>query len=602
MSRTQANSRWLFATLLMSLFGAAAALADDPLVYATIQPAQIYLGESAQFTITNLGDGTNPITMPVVSGLKFEIVARTHEIQIINGTTLPSSSMVMRVTPQIAGIFTIPAVTPKSQPLVLQVNAAPSGAYVPRADNRTAPLPPPILSGGSLPKGVHLSDDGSAYVRLSIPKREVYVGESVPVEIEVGMRSGFVSSLNGMPKLTEDNFTLNNLSHQPERSEKLINGEQFVLFTWRSILSVVKPGTFSLSAEAPLTVKIRTRSKRDAQLDDRFGDPFWQNLFGTTIPKDIDVTSPPQELKVLELPAAGRPADFHGAIGTFNIVSDIAPAKADVGDPMTLRLRITGSGSFDRVDSAMLDRVDQWKTYPPKSSFNTSDPIGFSGMKTFEQPVIASKAGAQTLPALSFSYFDPNTRRYETARSVPLNVTISPSLADSTLTAPQVAANAAASGALKSPVGLRPDHASDEAPAISLTPLYLQPKFLAIPSILVLAFAAGWVGVRRRRDEESRAIRRAMAQVEAAARAGNETLFFDSARSTLQRLFAAQWRLLPEEVSTAEIGARMGIDSEVHRLFALADESRYSGHAPDATDFVRWLRVVRDRLAGEKSA
>jgi hypothetical protein len=602
MSRTQAKSRWLFATLLMSLFGAAAALADDPLVYATIQPAQIYLGESAQFTITNLGDGTNPITMPVVSGLKFEIVARTREIQIINGTTLPSSSMVMRVTPQIAGIFTIPAVTPKSQPLVLQVNAAPSGAYVPRADSRAAPLPPPILSGGSLPKGVHLSDDGSAYVRLSIPKREVYVGESVPVEIEVGMRSGFVSSLNGMPKLTEDNFTLNNLSHQPERSEKLINGEPFVLFTWRSILSVVKPGTFSLSAAAPLTVKIRTRSKRDAQLDDRFGDPFWQNLFGTTIPKDIDVTSPPQELKVLELPAPGRPDDFHGAIGTFNIVSDIAPAKADVGDPMTLRLRITGSGSFDRVDSTMLDRVDQWKTYPPKSSFNTSDPIGFSGMKTFEQPVIASKAGAQTLPALSFSYFDPNTRRYETAHSVPLNVTISPSLADSTLTAPQVAANAAASGSLKSPVGLRPDHASDEAPGTSLTPLYLQPKFLAIPSILVLAFAAGWVGVRRRRDEESRSIKQAMAQVEAAARAGNETLFFDSARSTLQRLFAAQWRLLPEEVTTAEIDARMGVDNEVHRLFALADESKYSGHAPDATDFVRWLRVVRDRFAGEKSA
>ena len=69
-------------------------------------------------------------------------------------------------------------------------------------------------------------------------------------------------------------------------------------------------------------------------------------------------------------------------------------------------------------------------------------------MKTFEQPVIASKPGVQTLPALSFSYFDPNTRRYETARSVPLSVTISPSLADSTLTAAQVAANAAASGSL----------------------------------------------------------------------------------------------------------------------------------------------------------
>jgi hypothetical protein len=416
------------------------------------------------------------------------------------------------------------------------------------------------------------------------------------------MRSGFVSSLNGLPKLSGDNFALNSLSRQPERSEKLFNGEPFVVFTWRSILSVVKPGTFSLSAEAPLTVKIRSRSKRDALLDDRFGDPFFQNLFGTTIPKDIDVTSPPQEIKVLELPAAGRPADFHGAIGTFNIVSDISPAKADVGDPMTLRLRISGSGSFDRVDSAMLDRVDQWKTYPPKSSFNTSDPIGFSGMKTFEQPVIASKPGAQTLPALSFSYFDPNTRRYETARSIPLNVTISPSLADSTLTAPQVAANAAASGALTSPVGLRPDHVGGEAPTPSLTPLYLQPKFLAIPSFLALAFAAGWVGVRRRRNEASTSIKWALAQMEAAARAGNELLFFESARGTLQRLFAAQWQLLPKEVTTAEVNARMGDDHEVHRLFALADESKYSGRAPHATDFVRWLRVVRDRLAGEKSA
>jgi hypothetical protein len=600
MSSSQFRIRWLFAALLMSLLGATA-LADDPLVYATIQPAQIYLGESAQFTITNLGDGTNPITLPAVSGLKFEIVARTHEIQIINGSTLPSSSTVMRVTPQIAGIFTIPAVTPKSQPLVLQVNAAPSGAYVPRADTRARP-PPPILSGGPLPKGVRLTDDGSAYVRLSIPKREIYIGESIPVEIEVGMRSGFVSSLNGLPKLAGDNFTLNNLSRQPERNEKLINGEPFVLFTWRSILSVVKPGTFSLSAEAPMTVKIRTRSRRDALLDDRFGDPFYQNLFGTTIPKDVDVTSPPQELKVMELPAEGRPADFHGAIGTFNVVSDISPAKADVGDPMTLRLRITGSGSFDRVDSTMLDHVDQWKTYPPKSSFNTSDPIGFSGMKTFEQPVIASKPGAQTLPALSFSYFDPNTRRYETARSTPLNVAIAPSLADSTLTASQVAANAAASGALKSPVGLRPDHLGDEASTPYLTPLYLQPRFLAIPSFLVLAFAAGWVGVRRRRDEESRSIMQAMAQMEAAARAGNEMLFFDSARGALQRLFAAQWQLLPAEVTTAEIDTRMGGDNEVHRLFALADESKYSGRAPDATDFVRWLRVVRDRLAGEKSA
>src|SRR5580700_6845281 len=157
----------LAASGLLGVFIAAIAFADDPLVYATIQPAQILLGESAQFTITNLGDGTNPITMPVVAGLKFEIIARTREVQLINGTTLPSTSVVMRVTPQIAGIFTIPAVTPKAQPLVLQVNAASSAANVPHPSGRIAPPPPPpppILSGASIPKGVRLTDDGSAYV------------------------------------------------------------------------------------------------------------------------------------------------------------------------------------------------------------------------------------------------------------------------------------------------------------------------------------------------------------------------------------------------------------------------------------------------------
>ncbi len=601
----------LIATLGICLMSAATASVDDPLVYATIQPAQIALGESAQFTITNLGDGTNPITMPVVSGLKFEIVARTREIQIINGTTLPSTSIVMRVTPQIAGIFTIPAVTPKAQPLVLQVSAARGGINVPKASAPGAPPPPPILSGATIPKGVRLTDDGSAYVRLSVPKREVYVGESVPVEIEVGMRSGFVSSLNGLPKLTDDNFALNNLSHQPERSEKLINGEPFVLFTWRSILAVVKPGTYSLSAEAPLTVKIRTRPKRDSELDDRFGDPFWQNLFGATVPKDLNVTSPPQELEVLELPAEDRPADFHGAIGKFSITSDVSPVKADVGDPLTLRLRVTGSGNFDRVDSSMLDHVDQWKTYPAKSSFNSSDPIGFGGMKTFEQPVIASKPGAQELPGLSFSYFDPNARRYETVRSAPLSVSISPSLADSTLTAPQASAGAAALPESKYSAGLRPDHV-EASRRSSLIPLYLQTRFIGIPSFLVLAFAAGWVGARHRRGfgartaksvrVPSKAAKRVLEQMQAAARAGNAAIFFDSARTALQPILAARWQLQPAEITSAEVEARVGAQDDIRQLFALADESKYSGREINATDFARWLRIVRQHLLSEGSA
>jgi BatD DUF11 like domain len=599
MSTNRAYITRLIALAGMLLALSMPAAADDPLIYTTIQPAQITLGESARFTITNLGDGATPVTMPVVSGLKFEIVGRSRQIEIINGTTLPSTSIIVRVTAQMAGIFTIPGVTPKSQPLVLQVNSPPGAAGAPVARGQRAPTPPPILSGASVPKGIHLTEDGSAYVRLNVPKRDVYVGESIPVDIEVGMRSGFVSSLNGVPKLTGDDFTLSNL-RQPERTEKLIDGQPFVLLTWHSVLAVVKPGNFTLSAEAPLTVKIRTQSRKESALDDQFGDPFWQNFFGTSVPKDVNVQSPPQQLLVQELPAAGRPADFHGAIGSFAIESDVSPTKAEVGDPLTLRMRITGSGNFDRVDSTMLDHVEQWKTYPSKSTFNTNDPTGHKGEKVFEQPIVASKPGAQTLPALSFSYFDPATKHYETVHGTPLNVVISASLADSS-TAPQSAASES-SAVSQSAAGLKPDHPATEAYS-TLIPLYLQPRFLAIPSLLALAFAGGWVAGLRRKNPAlkvsarsraaSRTARLALAQIEAAARDGNPARFFNAARLALQQTLATRWGVPLEYVTAAEVRSRLSDDPDIQQVFALADESKYSGHDIKSTDFSRWMNAVR---------
>ena len=93
-----------------------------PLVNATIEPAQITVGESAQLTITTLGTGMEPISLPVVSGLEFRVVDRSRRIEIIHGATLATTTIVVRVTPQVAGTFTIPGITPTSQPLVLRVS------------------------------------------------------------------------------------------------------------------------------------------------------------------------------------------------------------------------------------------------------------------------------------------------------------------------------------------------------------------------------------------------------------------------------------------------------------------------------------------------
>jgi hypothetical protein len=434
----------------------------------------------------------------------------------------------------------------------------------------------------------------------------------LPVDIELGLKSGFVSSLS-VPKLSGDEFTQSGMSRQPERAEKIIGGEEFVVLTWHSVLAMIKPGTFSLSAESPLTVKIRTQSRHDSLLDDQFGDPFLRNFFGTTVSKEITATSPATELTVLPLPSEGRPADFRGAVGEFKIASDISSTSAQAGDPITLRMRVSGTGNFDRVDSAMLEHLDQWKTYPPKSSFDPADPAGYRGEKIFEQPLIASKPGKQTLPGLAFSYFDPGSRRYETAHSAPIEVSIAPSLADNTgASAPAGPAGAVPSDNRSAP-GLHPDHAAAASRVQSLTPLYLQPRFLVIPSLLALALAGAWLGVRRRFDPArtgrahglaaAKSAARSLAQMEAAARARNAALFFTAARKALQQALAERWQLPPEQMTAEEVDARLGADgADIRRLFALADESRYSGHQLKTADFAQWTRVVRRHLLDREAA
>jgi oxygen tolerance protein BatD len=603
----------LAAGLAVTTHGAAATSPAAPLVDATIEPSEIALGESTQLTITTSGSGSLSVPLPVVSGLEFRVVGQSRRIEIINGATIGSTSTVIRVTPDEAGVFTIPGPTPKSPPLLLRVN--PSGGARPSTspNNSTLPGLNSLLHGGTEANGIRLTPDGSAFVRLEVPKREIYVGESVPAAIQIGMRDGFASSINSLPKLNTSDFTLNSLSLEPERTMKAIDGKPFTVYTWHSLLAAIKPGTYSLNFSAPVTVRIRAQSRGDSLLDDLLGDPFLHNIFGASVTKNVTVTSPDAAFKVLNLPTSGRPADFGGAVGSFKISTDISSATNTAGDPLTLRLHVNGSGNFDRVESNMLAGDGHWKTYQPKATFHQADVAGYRGEKIFEQPLIASQPGVQTIPPLAFSFFDPGTHRYETVRSDPLRVTVSPSLADSAAGPPPPALATAAGPGEESGSGLRPDHTASEARTDSLVPLYLRPRFLGVTSTLALLFGGGCIALHRR-ERNARDLQRhrerlkreagdaSLKRMDAASAAGDAAVFFTSARSALQHHLSAAWQIEPDQVTAAELDARCGPDGDdIRLLFALADEASYSGGAPRAAEFERWAGIVHRHMSGERT-
>ena len=575
------------------------AMADASLAYETVEPARIKLGESAIIRVTSLDGYLNSVPLPTVAGLAFEVLGRSQGLEFVGGKSIPATYILIRVTPQFAGVFSIPGLTPKSPSIGLEVVTG--DAPNPYAwHNPTAPPPPAPMSKAPVPKGIQLKANGAAFVQLIIPTRAVYVGESVPVDIELGVRPGIVTSLNGPPALSGGDFTLNNLSKQPLHREQVIEGSPFEVMTWHSALAAVKPGEFSLSVETPLSVRLDTQSAEDRAFAARLGWPFSQIAYNGVAPKDITIASPSSELKVLSLPTQGRPDDFSGAVGDFQVSSDTSATRVAAGDPLTLRLRISGVGNFDRVDATMFDHLDHWKTYPAKSAFTPSDAAGYKGEKVFEQPLIAALPGEQSIPGLQFSYFNPNTQKYERVQTQPIKVTVAGSLADSSLNAPTEAQGPNGALGNQSARGLRPDHTRPQSWVSTLRPLYFQAPFLAVPATLALILAGSLLAVRPLPARAaSKSAQRALAQLDAAVRSGDSASFFDVARTALLQTFATRWRLSPDQITSTELKARLGTMSEdIERLLALADEVKYSNYELGVADFQRWLEVIRDQLAG----
>jgi hypothetical protein len=599
--------------LLMAVLAAVVALAGTaavaaPAVTAQLDRADIALGDSAQLTLSVSGSSADDISPPVVPGLEFAAVGQSSQYESINGVTTSTTSITYAVTPQHAGNFTIPALSLGSQPLILHVQSGNGGGSAAAGNSSGASsLPPPAASGLSAGE-THTTQDGAAFARLLLPKHELYVGETVPVEIQVGLRPGLVAQLDGLPTLNGDSFTLNKLSDKPEQTQEIIGDTPYTVLTWHSVLAAVKPGDFPLTVETPFTVQMRTAPRRAQMPEGMFGDPFFQSFFGGgTTEKQITVASNPDALKVLALPAAGRPAGFSGAVGKFEVSSELSAATSAAGDPLTLRLKVTGTGDFDRVNSPMLGEVNGWKTYQPSAKFAPADSAGYSGEKDFEQAVIPMQTGRQTVPALAFSFFNPDTRRYEIEKTTPLSVEVAPTPAGSLATT-AVSATSLTPASPPPRDGLRPDRVETGGTVATLRPLYFQPLFVSAQSTLVLGFAGGLIFLRRRerraqdadgarRREASGAIGHCLAEMEAASAAGDSLRFFQSGRAALQQKLATRWHVAPASITIAEIDTRLNGDSaEIRRIFALADQAAYSGQHLTMAYFQQWKETIHDQL------
>lgn len=155
---------------------------------------------------------------------------------------------------------------------------------------------------------------------------------------------------------------------------------------------------------------------------------FQRDIFGTVRTdrvKRLRETPALPQLNILPVPDDGRPPDYNGAVGRYRITSTARPTQVPVGDPITLSLTIRGNGNLESLSAPRLDRVEALTRdfeIPPESLAGSV--IGAE--KVFTQTVRAKRADVTQIPAIPFSFFDPDSGQFSTARSTPIPIKVRP--------------------------------------------------------------------------------------------------------------------------------------------------------------------------------
>jgi hypothetical protein len=387
---------------------AAVAPAAETIVRAGVSRGITVIGEPVQYQIkiTNARRTGAPPEAPVVDGLEFRylgpstsVAARVDASGFYQEKT---TSHIYAVNPTKNGTYTIPAVEVdvdgrrfKTEPIVLTVQQS-------SAEDETKPR-----AQGTL--------------EIVLPKTTAYVGETIPVEVRLYVDARVHWQLASMPTLDAEGFTRQKFPEPrpPEVVPK--NGLEYDLVIFKTSISPSKAGKMTLGpAEITYNAQVpRARRAAPKSLLDLFDDDVFGDLRFSEVQK-ITVASKPVELTVKPLPAAGQPPGFAGAVGKFEFSASGTPAEVKVGDPVTMKLQVSGRGNFDRVEAPALKDSKGWRSYPPSGIFtkDASDPIGISGIKKFEIAVVPEEQKTQ-MPAFAFSYFDPETEKYVTLSSDP---------------------------------------------------------------------------------------------------------------------------------------------------------------------------------------
>ncbi|GAA4436018.1 BatD family protein [Bremerella cremea] len=156
---------------------------------------------------------------------------------------------------------------------------------------------------------------------------------------------------------------------------------------------------------------------------DRGFSPFNRNTLTIAASRPVVASAEVAPIDVTAIPMAGRPADYRGTVGHYQIVTHAVPTSVKAGDPITLHIGIRGDGPMDLVQAPPLASLPQL-TADFKVANEPLAGIVEGDTKLFTTTIRPRRAGITEIPAIPLSYFDPTTEKFVTVESTPIAIEV----------------------------------------------------------------------------------------------------------------------------------------------------------------------------------
>ncbi len=391
---------------------------QDTQVTASVGSDTVGVQDQFQLTITVSGKDSGDAENPRVSGIKgFRIVQGPNissQFQWINGRTSSTKSYIYVLLPEKEGQYTIDPIEVavgnkvyRTQPLQVRVTSAPRSA----SPAPQSPINPPDPFEEEFSRN-RRTEGNDVFVKAELDRASAFPGQQVTLTYRLYTRVG-ISGLELRESPSLSGFWVEDipLDKNPRGVPQTINGRDYQAFI------IKKQALF-----ATATGKLKIPSSVFA-ISARTGGDFF-GVFSST--ETLYRRTQELNLDVKPLPETGRPPGFSNAVGSFKLTTAIDKKDVATGDAVALHVKLEAQGNLKMIPDISLPALPDFTIYSSKraDSYRTFAGDQLGGDKTWEYVIVPKAPGRQTIPPLSFSFFDAARDKYETVTTPALSLNV----------------------------------------------------------------------------------------------------------------------------------------------------------------------------------